>query len=397
MYTRISFVIFKPNEIMKTKYLFTVLIVFASLLNGCQKAVQYRDVLYFTGTEASPLTNFTIDGPASLGVSVTSSARMDKDVTVGIKIRPELVAACNEMTGKSYEFPPDGSYLLSADSVVIKNGTNVSGSAKLSVISLDKFTEGSIYCIPITITGSKEGLSILEASQTIYIIVNRTIITQAASLSPNYFTVPSFLTDPSLSSISNITMECRVSVSRFQTANPYISSIIGIEENFLLRFGDVSVANNQAQIGPAVVGGKKYAVTSNSYFSINQLYHVAAVYSGSTVSLYVNGVLDNYTNVTPGVVDLTNSYSGGFHIGFSAGGRLLTGYVSEARVWTRALTGNELQDNLCYVDPTSKGLLAYWRFNGADASGNVTDLTGHGYTAVASRAVTWVPGVRCPN
>ena len=78
-------------------------------------------------------------------------------------------------------------------------------------------------------------------------------------------------------------------------------------------------------------------------------------------------------------------------------GRLLNGSVSEARVWKRSLTANELQNNLCYVDPTSDGLVAYWRFNDADADGNVTDLTGHGYKAVASRSIVWVPGVRCPN
>ena len=382
---------------MKTKYLFTILIVLASLLTGCHKAAQYRDVIYFTGTEASPVTKLTIDGPSSLGVSVTSSTKVNKDVTVGIKIRPELVASYNEMTGKTYEFPPDGSYDLSADNVIIANGSNVSGSARFSILSLANFTEGTIYCVPISITSTDGDISVLEASQTIYVIVNRTIITQAVSLSPNYFTVPSFQTDPSLSSVSSLTMECRVLVSKFQTANPYISSVIGIEENFLIRFGDVSITNNQVQIGPGVIGKNKYFVTSNASFSTNQLYHVAAVYSGSTISLYVNGILDNYTNVVPGSVNLTDVYSGGFHIGFSAGGRLLTGYVSEARVWTRALTASELQENLCYVDPTSKGLLAYWRFNSADASGNITDLTGHGYTAVAAKAIVWVPGVRCPN
>ncbi|MNR29247.1 hypothetical protein D3C85_1466240 [compost metagenome] len=88
---------------------------------------------------------------------------------------------------------------------------------------------------------------------------------------------------------------------------------------------------------------------------------------------------------------------GGFHVGFSERGRYLNGYVSEARVWTRALTPNELQNNLCYVDPTTKGLLAYWRFNGAESGVNVTDLTGHGHTAVAAKTINYVEGVRCPE
>jgi len=188
-----------------------------------------------------------------------------------------------------------------------------------------------------------------------------------------------------------------VFVNSFQTVNPFISSVIGIEENFLLRFGDVSVANNQLQLAGGLISGNKYPITSKTYFSTGQWYHVAAVYNGSTNSLYVNGVLDNYTDAQAGGVNLTDTYSGGFHIGFSAGGRLLNGYVSEARVWTTALTANQLQNNLCYVDPTSKDLLAYWRFNAVDQNGNVTDLTGHGYTATAAKPVAFVAGVRCPN
>ena len=71
--------------------------------------------------------------------------------------------------------------------------------------------------------------------------------------------------------------------------------------------------------------------------------------------------------------------------------------MSEARVWTRALSATELQENLCYVDPASNGLLAYWRFNGTEQAGNIPDLTGHGYTAVPAKPLAWVAGVRCPN
>jgi hypothetical protein len=192
-------------------------------------------------------------------------------------------------------------------------------------------------------------------------------------------------------------MECRVYVNGFQTANPFISSVMGIEENFLLRFGDVSVANNQLQLAGGLINTKKFPVTSKAFFSTGKWYHIAIVYNGSTMALYVDGVLDNYADAETGGINLTDNYSGGFHLGFSAGGRFLNGYVSEARVWTRALSATELQENLCYVDPASNGLLAYWRFNGTEQAGNIPDLTGHGYTAVAAKPLAWVAGVRCPN
>lgn len=381
----------------KSTYLLPVFLLIAGLFGGCRKGVDYHPVLFFTGTELVPETKFTIDGPASIGVSVTSSIKVAKDITVNIEVNPDLVNTYNEEKGTTYEFLPAGSYELESQAVVIKNGLNVSDPAKFSVLSLASFEEGVTYCVPITITATDGDIPVLEASRTTYLIIKRTIITKAAVLSPNYFTVPSFQTTAALASVPKVTMECRVLVNQFTTANPFISSVMGIEENFLLRFGDVSIANNQMQLAGGLVNTKKFPVTSKAFFSVGQWYHVAVVYDGARMNLYINGVLDNYTDAESGGINLTDSYSGGFQIGFSAGGRKLNGYISEARVWTRALSATELQNNLCYVDPASNGLLAYWRFNGDAAGNNVTDLTGHGHTAVAASAISWVAGVRCPN
>ncbi|MBE7172438.1 MAG: DUF1735 domain-containing protein [Williamsia sp.] len=381
---------------MKTTYFFALLLLLGASYTSCRKAAAYEDAIYFTGTEQVPETKFTIDGPSSIGLTVSSSNKVEKDVAVNIKIDSSLVSSYNKARGTAYQFLPAGSYELPQSSMVLRQGTSVSEQAKFSVLSLAEFKDGVIYCVPVSITGAGNA-KVLESSRTVYLIINRTIITQAVTLSPNYFTVPGFLTAISVASVPRLSMECRIFVNQFQTANPFISSIMGIEENFLLRLGDVSIANNQLQLAGGVINGKSHPVSSKAFFATGQWYHVAVVYNNSTISLYVNGVLDNYTDAGSGGVDLTGSYSGGFHIGFSAGGRLLNGYVSEARVWTKALSASELQNNLCIVDPTAKDLLAYWRFNAADASGNVTDLTGHGYTAVAARAPVWVPGVRCPK
>ena len=68
----------------------------------------------------------------------------------------------------------------------------------------------------------------------------------------------------------------------------------------------------------------------------------------------------------------------GFHIGRSERGRYLNGWVSEARVWNVARTPAELEDCVCYVDPTTPGLVAYWSFDGTvQEDGSVQDLTGH--------------------
>jgi len=381
---------------MKTKYSL-VIIIAAVFISGCQKSLPYSDVIFFTGTETTPETKFTLDEPASIGISVTSSAKMEKNISVSIEIEPGMIAAYNDLTGNSYEFLPAGSYELSSNRVVIENGSYVSESAWFSVISLDQFAEGVIYCVPITITDVDHDIDVLEASQTKYLIINKTIITQAVNLNNSTYFAVDFESDLTLSYVPALTFECRVYMDGFQTSNPYISTVMGIEESFLLRFGDVSVANNQLQLAGGLISGKKYPVTSKTFFSTGRWYHIAAVYNGSTISLYVDGVLDSYTDAQSGGADLTYNYNGNFYFGYSAGGRRLRGYISEARVWTRALTAAELQSNLCYVNPDSNGLLGYWRFDTIDENGNLPDLTGNGFDAVPNNEVTWVGGVRCPK
>ena len=385
---------------MHFKYSFLLLALMTVFAAGCRKAAELRTVVYFTGTEQHPEKTITIDGPFSLGLSVTSSIKVASNITVSVAMQPELLDGYNAANNTNYQLLPDGSYQLETNNgeVTIETGTNRSGTASFDILSLAAFEEGVTYCMPISITDVKGGLEVLESSRTIYLIVKQTIITQAASLASNrYFSVPGFAADATLAALGQVTFECRIRANAFQTANPFISSIMGIEENFLLRFGDVSVANNQMQLAGGLVGGNKHPVTTNTRFATNQWYHIAAVYNGSTISIYVNGVLDNYTDTRGGTVNLTDTYSDGFLIGRSAGSRYLNGAISECRVWTRALNPVELSNNMCYVNPTSTGLLAYWRFNGDITGNEVTDLTGHGYTAIANNSITWIPGVRCPE
>lgn len=382
---------------MKTKYIVILVVIIAGFITGCQKSLPYKDVIYFSGTETTPETRFTLDAPSSIGLSVTSSAKMDQDISVSIQIQPDLVASYNALTGKSYEFLPAGSYELSTGNLVIGKGSYVSEFALFSITSLDQFTEGTIYCVPVVIKDINYDIDILEASRTKYLIIDKTIITQAVNLNNTTSFSVDFEGDPTLSYVPALTMECRVFMNGFQTANPYISSVMGIEECFLLRFGDVSVANNQLQLAGGLVSGKKYPVTSKTFFTTGRWYHIATVYNGSKISLYVDGILDSYTDAQAGGVDLTYNFAGNFYFGYSAGGRRLRGYISEARVWTRALSASELQSNLCFVNPTAPGLLAYWRFSSVDSNGNIPDLTGHGFDAVPSNAITWVDGVRCPK
>lgn len=62
---------------MKFNHILSGLALTAAVLAaGCQKSLEYSDVVYFTGTENSNITNMYVDGPSSMGVTVTSSCKM---------------------------------------------------------------------------------------------------------------------------------------------------------------------------------------------------------------------------------------------------------------------------------------------------------------------------------
>src|SRR5262249_30189196 len=135
---------------IKTKYFFLVAILFSASFFSCRKPADYHPALYFTGTEQSPAVKFTVDGPTNYGVSVTSSVKVNKDITVNIQLKPELIDAYNSLKGTTYKPLPQGSYQLPTTSVVISNGSSVSAPAMFSITSLNDFQEGVTYCVPIS-------------------------------------------------------------------------------------------------------------------------------------------------------------------------------------------------------------------------------------------------------
>lgn len=370
------------------------------LFVGCKEVADFKDVIYFTGTEDSPKITFTIEEPRDMGITVTATNKVETDTRVLLDIGDQsMLDAYNAKTGKKYVMPPAGSFNLDKNETVIKAGNNVSESVRFGVTSLDDFVEGTNYCVPLVITGTDGEMPVLEASRVMYVVINRTVISKAVDLHGRCgFNVPQFQTDPRVAALGQVTMEIRVRVNSFppEYANPGISSLMGIEENFLFRFGDISIEKNQLQLAPALINGKKYFTTGNTRYTTGKWHQVVCVYDGSSVSLYVDGKLDVKFSAGPGTINFNVDYCDGFWFGRSAGGRYLDGAISEARFWTRALTMNEIQDNACYVDPKTPGLLAYWRFNAVQEDGRVLDETGNGFDAIPHGSYTWIENVKCP-
>lgn len=380
---------------MKKNILICMAFFTSFLIGGCNEALDYQDVIYFTGTEDSPVTKIYVDGPTSTNISVTSSKKMDQKLTVSIEVDEKLVDAYNAETGGVCKMLPTGSYVLEQNSITIDAGKSVSVPVKLEIISMDDFDEGVLYCVPLKITSNSLGLEVLEASRVQYILVNQVITTRGVNLKNSwYITMEGMKDDPTLNDLPQCTMEIRMLAKGWRTSGHMISSLLGVEENFLLRVGDVGIkVPNQVQLA-----GRGNSITAPTFLALDTWYHIAVVDNGSEMSIYINGELE--TSVESSgmkAINLGFYYNSYFAIGMSANdSRYFNGYVSEARVWRRALTPIELKNNQCFIDPaTAEGLIGYWRLDEADGT-TFKDISGNGYHGTASSAPTWTDDIKCP-
>lgn len=399
---------------------YSILSVFVLLfcLTGCKQGPEFGDALYVTGTLSSPQVKFLVEGHLStVGLTVTSTERVQSDIKIKMAAAPDLLAAYSAKEGREYQLPPEGSYSLEDTEVVINAGKAQSTQLSLNADGT-KLQEGIAYCLPVSIT-SVEGTDqkVLESSRTAYVMFKKVINIKAANLAKRgYFNIPGFGGEDSpVKALGQMTLEMKVLPVSFPTAtrgDAGISSLCGCEENFLFRFGDgAGSPTNKLQfckgsIGTATHPDKKdhYESWVEKEFPTGHWLHFAAVYDGQYLRLYLDGEQIHFVETNNGgTINLSMAYDGHtwndcFSIGRSVGARrFFDGYVSECRVWNVARTQAELEDGICYVDPTSEGLIAYWRFNGETQNdGTVLDATGHGYNAVPGGTITYVDNQKCP-
>ncbi|MEZ4722030.1 MAG: LamG-like jellyroll fold domain-containing protein [Flavobacteriales bacterium] len=163
-----------------------------------------------------------------------------------------------------------------------------------------------------------------------------------------------------------ITIQAWINVDAFKSAFPYISSIAGTEvagsSTALLRLGDASLANNKLQF-VLYNGSTHYKLDGVTALSANKWYHVAATYDGSTMKIYVNGILDSSVGYSFSIVSNDD-----FAIARNYGNdRILDGEIDEVSVWNSALTQSTLRDWMCKSitsqHPNYSSIKGYWPMN----------------------------------
>lgn len=334
-------------------------------------------------------------------IAVKLSYPSGDDVKVSLKVEPSLISVYNAKNETNYEALPAEYYQLSKEEVVIAAGKTTSEEISIKFLKLDELEIDVTYLCPLSIGGT-EGVGVMDGSRTMYYLIRRSsAITTAMNLKNVYVTVPGFdkgsETADVVNNLSAVTMEAIIRVNSFQKE---ISSIMGIEQYFMMRIGDASFPNQQLQVQSTY--GKFPEASKQKLLLAGEWYHVALTWdlANATIAFYVNGQLQSIST-SHGKSDLTsislgdkapdNEFGNGgdfnFYFGRSYGeshdlSRQFDGEICEARIWSVARTQEQIRQSMYDVpNPANEpNLCAYWKFD--EGTGiEVEDRTGRGNNA----------------
>jgi hypothetical protein len=140
-------------------------------------------------------------------------------------------------------------------------------------------------------------------------------------------------------------------------------------------------------------GGWQVVSVTDSYNTVEWML-VTMTYDGTNIKLYKNAILIGSFAVSGSINVTTNNVSIGSLNGTS---QFTTGNISLTRIWSKALTQQEIQDNMFKILPsTTTGLIEQWTLNGnalGTKGNNGTLVGGVKFIADAPKQVADVPAV----
>lgn len=322
--------------------------------------------------------------------SRTISARLalpaKEDVTVTFEARPDLAARYNMVYGDNAVGLPAEYFSIPEKVISIGKGNVTGNDIVVNFTNTNELNGDLRYVLPVTVADI-QGISLLESTRTVYFVFKgAALINVVADISEMYFPV-NWSSSVNVSGLKTITVEALVRSSDWEAGRGNaLSSVFGIEGKFLIRIGDADRPRNQLQlVNP---NGNWPSPNAAPGLPVNEWIHIAVVWDATTGEriYYQNGEVVASDNAASGSVSLNS----GCYVGRSYDdSRWLPGEISELRIWNIQRTQEQIASSMYTVDPTTPGLLAYWKFN--EGSGNViNDATGNGTNLTGEGTPTWV-------
>lgn len=363
-------------------------VAFASCENSGEDV--FENMVYIEDYESSRLLYVSTEPSYTESVVAAIPRPAEKPVNVRYAVDESLVADYNLAHGANAVILPSEIWSLSSENVTINAGDVRSEACEIrftDVLSLDK---DSLYVLPFTIASAD--IDILDTRSTkYYVFEGANLINVVGYMYENYCTV-NWNNPAPLTNMGQVTIEMLMNCdwARNKDEHSENNSFFGVEGYFLFRTGDLSNPVDLLQMCSNGGGEPPMALTMPT----DKWFHLACTYDCSTrqMDFYLNG------EYVPEASGKGGNYGSGitfaredFHINTAYNGsRHACAMFSEVRIWNRVLSAEEIADPVhpYYVDPSSDGLVAYWKFN--DAKGNVVaDCSGNGNDAVAANVIDW--------
>jgi hypothetical protein len=132
--------------------------------------------------------------------------------------------------------------------------------------------------------------------------------------------------------------------------------------------------------------GTRVFVQSATTVSTGVWYHLAGVYDGSYIYLYVNGVMESRTSLTGNIATYQSGYqlAMGQWANFSGSYRRFNGNMDEVSIWNTALTQSQIRAQMCKkLIGNESGLVGYWKMNETSGT-SIADATSNNRTGSTS-------------
>lgn len=372
------------------KYCFAFLVLTTVSMSGCKNEDindehHYDNKLYVSST---PVCDDLLIKPsiteASREITYRIASPAEQDIEVSFDAVPAMTAAYNLIYNDNATALDAHYYSIPKKSATIKAGDISSDNIVIEFKNTNELDKSKRYVLPVTILNATN-IDVLESASTAYFVFKgAALINVVANIKEIYFPIQ---WKSQVNNLSTVTVEALLRSEDWVAGRDNaLSTVFGIEGKFLVRIGDADRPRDQLQV--VAPGGNFPQPNVVSGLPVNEWVHIAIVYNNITKEriYYKDGVEVYKDEAASGTISLASSC----YIGKAYDNtRWLPGDISEVRIWSVQRTAEQIATNPYEVDPTSDGLIAYWKFN--DGAGKtIVDHTGHGNDITGSGDPTWV-------
>lgn len=364
----------------------------ALLLTGCNDAeydtLSNQAYILQTNTNANSSLKLTVGAEVA---TTTLNVRLSDVANVESRYRlvydTAVVNEYNRLNETPYASLPQESFSLSSEETTIEAGASVSTPITLTVPPYSEALKasGKKYAIGFRLENTSGNASVLPSGSKIVYILDQVVIQPVVVLDQSHYVSQNLVKNYPLTEWT-VEMNINKHVLYTEVGRGNNQAIFGAgPDEIYIRFGDAPIEGNRLQI-------KTQGTQMNSLALFNEhtWYHLAFVCTGTKLYLYVNGQLDNSMDL-PGKTTNVNS----INICSPSTYWLGNAMYSEVRFWQRARSQAEIANNMYACDPTTPGLITYYKMNEGEGY-SFRDASGNGNNAETNdQAVPeWIQNVR---